>query len=166
MLMVREKWKMTEQIIKTIERILTLHPIETILNHIITLIGKVPMEFNAENIKGLSTKDGVYLVFEKPVIKEKFIYVGETRTLKGRLTSIKDARMRNGKPTNHTFIGKLNKKYNEFDELKLREIVGEKYVFSFIEVESKEMAFVIEGIIQRIYGNQLWNNPRKSIIPV
>lgn len=158
--------KNTMVVKKTIDKILTRHPTKTILRHINDLINKKPIRFYEENIMNLPRTDGVYLIFKKPFKKGEFIYVGETRTIHGRLTSVKDARMRNGKPTNHSFIKYINETYDEYNETKLRKIVKKNYAFSSIEVESKEMAFVIEGIIQRIYRKQLKNKKRKSIIPV
>jgi hypothetical protein len=135
------------------KEIITDNPNEYILNKIKELLEKEPLKLS-EVLKQIEKSSGVYIVYEKEFKEEQFIYVGETDDLVRRLRGD----ISRGKKRYHTFLRKIaeNKTENE-----IKETLERDYLFSFIKTKSKELAFVIEGVLIRIYKDQLWNTIKK-----
>jgi len=110
----------------------------------------------------ISRSSGVYIIYHKR--NNKIVYIGESddlvRRLKGDLS-------RGKVRYNHTFLSKVAEKYNipVKNEKKIKEIIKNNFVFSYVETISKEIAFVIEGILIRYMNekcpDQLWNKIKK-----
>lgn len=128
-----------------IQRLISKNPEEEILKNINELINK-PASKIAELVKDekIPKKSGVYLIYKNKFEKGGFIYVGETddllRRLKGDISR--------GKRRYHTFLNKFEK---DKSEAEIRDILEKEYLFSYVETISKEMAFIIEGILIRTY---------------
>ncbi len=142
-----------EKIDSLIKKLLSDNPQRYIKNKINEIIDKKAIKIS-QLIQEVPKKSGVYLIYEKEFKPETFIYIGEcddlVRRLKGDISR--------GKKRYHTFLRKIGENKTE---KQIKEIIEKDYLFSYIETESKEMAFIIEGILIRIYHSQLWNKSKK-----
>ena len=138
-----------------IRELITDNPFQEILSKINNLKDKKPQEIVKLVKKGISKTSGVYLIYERDHLKRgEFVYVGETDNLKRRL----EGDISRGKERYHTFLRKIGKNKSESE---IRGIL-DNYRFSYIKTNSKEMAFVIEGILIRLYRSQLKFNKIKK----
>lgn len=141
-----------------INNLLTENPKKEILKKINELIVKKKPIKLSQLLKELRTHSGVYLIYPKKFEKENFIYVGETRNLLGRLKTD----MSGGRTSLHTFLKKIAMDFNLSDKEEIKKKIEEDFLFSVIETQSKEMAFVIEGVINRRYKPK-FNKKQKDI---
>lgn len=144
-----------EEIKEKIKKLLTDNPKEEIFNKIKKLL-EMKSSHLSELIPSISNFPGVYLIYKGEYELGGFIYVGETDDLKRRLKGD----LSRGKKRYHSFLNKLSKKFNLSEE-SLKKIIEKDYTFSFVETSSKEMAFVIEGILTSKYYAQLDNSKKK-----
>lgn len=130
-------------------------------------------KINTYSLKDIKTKlkivPGVYLIYKD----NQVIYIGETDNLARRLLGdIREARLANPNKTPfHSFIMKIMKK-EEIDterdikhiEEDIKRILKKNFLFSYVPTESKEIAFLVEGVLIRYYYNKnpdLWNKVKK-----
>ena len=144
----------TDKIKSFIINLLTKNPEGYILNKIKDLIKKPPLQID-RLIKTVPKSPGVYLIYNRVHKKEDFIYVGETDDLSRRLKGD----ISRGKRRYHTFLKMISSESTS--ENKIKEIIRNDYLFSYILTESKESAFIIEGILIRTYYKNLCNKIKK-----
>lgn len=144
-----------------IRELITSKPEDYLLEKINELIEKNPLKIS-QLIDSLSDKSGVYVAYEGEYKPESFVYVGETDSLKRRLKGD----ISRGKLRYHTLLRKIVKnllqRTGQDNEEQIKEELDRKFLFAFIETESKEIAFVIEGVLIRTYKEQLKFNKIKK----
>jgi hypothetical protein len=161
--------KDTKEINTLIREIISNNPKKRILNEIIKLLNKPPQNliktektlFKQLKLKNTCKKSrksgklkyctvpGVYLIYSKD---RKIKYIGETDDLVGRIAGdIGEVKInkKTGKAMHHTFITYLIKQYELKSRKKIKSKLKNDFLFSFIKTESKDMAFVIEGVLLR-----------------
>ena len=136
-----------EKLDSLIGNLITNNPKKEILSKIKELLENPPLKINDLVNNNLPKKSGVYLIYKKEFKKEEFIYAGETDDLRRRLKGD----ISRGKKKYHTFLNKIGKNKSKEE---IKEILNKDYLFSYIETDSKEIAFIIEGILIRIYHPQ------------
>ena len=146
-----------DKFVPLINKLLGENSNEEISKNINKLINEKPIKLS-QLLKELKKNSGVYLIYEKEFKKGSFIYVGETRNLFGRLK----VDISYGRKKHHTFLKKIAKEFNLSSKEEIKNKIEEDFLFSAIETKSKEMAFVIEGVIDRSYNPQ-FNKTQKTI---
>ncbi len=140
-----------------ISELLTENPKKEILKKISELLEKRPIKLS-HLLKELRENSGVYLIYEREFKEGGLVYVGETRNLLGRLR----VDISYGRINKHTFLKKIAEEFNLSDQEEIKNKVENDFLFSAIETQSKEIAFVIEGIINRSC-KPLFNKIQKDI---